>query len=91
MLTSCTDYDPVGPSPADVVEEMLKKMTLREKVGQLFFVRPESLDTTIHWKEYADLMPLELQYVNDCMRCVNEKYDVHRRRGWARGTHCQQS
>lgn len=76
MLTSCTDDDPVGPSPADVVEEMLKKMTLREKVGQLFFVRPESLDTTIHWKEYADLMPLELQYVNDCMRGVNEKYPV---------------
>jgi len=75
LLISCTnDDDPVGPSPSDDVEEQLSKMTLREKVGQLFFIRPEALDTTIHWKEYADLMPLELQKVNDCMKGVNEKY-----------------
>jgi len=77
MLTSCTDDDnSVRPSPEDEVEEILRKMTLREKVGQLFFVRPEALDTTIHWKEYADLMPLELQEVNKCMMGVNEKYPV---------------
>ena len=77
LLISCTNDDaPVGPSPSDDVEEQLSKMTLREKVGQLFFIRPEALDTTIHWKEYADLMPLELQKVNDCMKGVNEKYPV---------------
>ena len=38
VITSCTNDDnPVGPSPEDEVEEMLNKMTLREKVGQLFF------------------------------------------------------
>lgn len=31
------------------------EMTLREKVGQMFFVRPEALDTSIHWSEYAVL------------------------------------
>ena len=76
VLTSCTYEDNPAPSPADEVEEQLRKMTLREKVGQLFFIRPEALDTTIHWKAYADLMPYELQEVNDCMKGVNEKYPV---------------
>ena len=76
VLTSCTHEDNPAPSPADEVEEQLRKMTLREKVGQLFFIRPEALDTTIHWKAYADLMPYELQEVNDCMKGVNEKYPV---------------
>ena len=76
VLTSCSTNDiPVVP-PADEVEEQLQKMTLREKVGQLFFVRPEALDTTIHWNTFDDLMPLELQEVNDCMKGVNEKYPV---------------
>ena len=45
VLTSCTnDDDPVSP-PTDEVETQLQKMTLREKVGQLFYVRPECLDT----------------------------------------------
>ena len=40
VLTSCTnDDDPVVPT--DEVEVQLQKMTLREKVGQLFYVRPE--------------------------------------------------
>ena len=77
LFTSCSNDDnPISPTPGDTVEEQLQKMTLREKVGQMFFVRPECLDTTIHWKEYADLMPLELQEVNDCMKGVNEKYPV---------------
>lgn len=77
LFTSCSNDDnPVSPTSGDTVEEQLQKMTLREKVGQMFFVRPECLDTTIHWKEYADLMPLELQEVNNCMKGVNEKYPV---------------
>lgn len=76
VLISCSTNDiPVVP-PADEVEEQLQKMTLREKVGQLFFVRPEALDTTIHWKAYADLPAFELQAVNKCMKGVNEKYPV---------------
>lgn len=49
-LVSCTnDDDPVAPTPVDEVEAQLQKMTLREKVGQMFYVRPEVLDTTIHY------------------------------------------
>ena len=51
VLTSCSnDDDPVTP-PTDEVEAQLQKMTLREKVGQLFYVRPECLDTTIHFNQ----------------------------------------
>ena len=58
-------------------------MTLREKVGQMFYVRPECLDTTIHiWGSggvdatVAELARIKLQAVNATMRAVNEKYPV---------------
>ena len=77
ILSSCSNDDvPVEPTLEDKVEEQLRQMTLREKVGQMIFVRPEDLDTTIHWNTFDDLMPLELQEVNDCMKRVNEKYPV---------------
>lgn len=65
-LTSCSENDNSGgSSPESEVEEMLRKMTLREKVGQLFFVRPEALDPDIHWENPpTDLAPLKLQEVN---------------------------
>ena len=48
VLTSCSnDDDP--EETTDEVEAQLQRMTLREKVGQLFYVRPECLDTTIHF------------------------------------------
>lgn len=52
LLTSCSsDDDPVEMAPTDEVEAQLQKMTLREKVGQMFYVRPECLDTTIHFNQ----------------------------------------
>ena len=49
LLASCSNNDdPVVPQPADDVEEELAKMTLTEKVGQMFYTRLESLDTTFH-------------------------------------------
>lgn len=84
LLTSCSDDDDHnGASYDDVVEAQLKKMTLREKVGQLFYVRPEVLDTTIHYGHTggvdvttADLAKIKLQAVNATMLAVNEKYPV---------------
>ena len=83
VFTSCTnDDDPVTP-PTDEVEAQLQKMTLREKVGQLFYVRPECLDTTIHFNRSGgidqsvdDLTKIKLQAVNEMMRKVNENYPV---------------
>ena len=83
ILTSCSsEDDPVTP-PTDEVEAQLQRMTLREKVGQLFYVRPECLDTTIHFNQPSDvdgstddITAIKLQAVNATMRGVNEKYPV---------------
>ena len=63
-------------NPLDDVSVDISKMTLREKVGQLFFVRPEALDTSIHWNEYAELTDYKLQQVNKTMSAVNKDYPV---------------
>ncbi len=44
MLAACSDdKDNPTPIPPDPVEQRLAEMTLREKVGQLFIIRPEAL------------------------------------------------
>ena len=75
VLTSCSNDDAVTPPPAEV-EAMLKKMTLREKVGQMFFVRVESLDPLIEWTTYDDLANLKNQEITMKMRKVNHDYPV---------------
>ena len=75
VLTSCSNDDTVTPPPAEV-EAMLKKMTLREKVGQMFFVRIESLDPSIEWTTYDDLANLKNQEITMEMRKVNHDYPV---------------
>ena len=84
MLTSFTNGDaPDSPIQADEVEAQLQKMTLREKVGQLFYVRPECLDTTIHFNLpddvdsiSDDIKAIKLHAVNATMRGVNRNYPV---------------
>ena len=76
VLTSCSpDNDDNPVAPTDEVEAQLQKMTLREKVGQLFYVRPECLDTTIHFNQPSsvdgstdDIRAIKLQAVNETMR-----------------------
>ena len=84
VLTSLTNGDALdSPIQADGVEAQLQAMTLREKVGQLFIVRPESLDTTIHFNlpegidgRVDDIKAIRLQAVNATMRGVNRNYPV---------------
>ena len=84
VLSSCSNEDDnTDTPPADEVEAQLRQMTLREKVGQMFYVRPECLDTTIHFNRSGgidqsvdDLTKIRLQAVNETMRKVNEKYPV---------------
>lgn len=84
VFTSCSsDNDDNPVVPTNEVEAQLQKMTLREKVGQLFYVRPECLDTTIHFNQPSsvdgstdDIRTIKLQAVNETMRGVNEKYPV---------------
>ena len=76
VLTSCSsDDEPVVP-PTDEVEAQLQQMTLREKVGQLFYVRLESLDPTIEWTTYDDLANIKILEVTENMKSVNKNYPV---------------
>ena len=75
LFTSCTNEDsPVIPD--DEIEAQLDKMTLKEKIGQMFYVRLESLDTTIHWNTYADLQKNPMHDLNKTIRGVNAKYPI---------------
>ena len=76
MLTSCSNDDESGKTPADEVEALLQKMTLREKVGQMFYIRIESLDPSIEWTTFDDLAALKNQEITMKMRHTNEQYPV---------------
>ena len=82
VFTSCSSDDDNDNTvvPTDEVEAQLKQMTLREKVGQLFYVRPECLDTTIHFNKSGgidesvdDIKEIKLQTVKATRRGENEK------------------
>ncbi|MCR5851235.1 MAG: glycoside hydrolase family 3 protein [Bacteroidaceae bacterium] len=76
VLTSCANNDdPVLP-PTDEVEAQLQKMTLREKVGQMFYVRLESLDPSIKWTTYDDLANIKILEVTENIKRTNEQYPV---------------
>lgn len=62
--------------PSVDVEAELAKMSVREKVGQLFCLRPEALDTTIHYVSSDELPSFHLQEVNDRMRALAAEYPV---------------
>ena len=61
-------------APVPDVEERLQEMSLREKVGQLFCLRPEALDTTIHYESSAELPAFSLQEVNARMQALAADY-----------------
>ena len=61
---------------AAVIEEELSQMTLREKVGQLFYIRPESLDPEIEYTTSADLPDVRLQDVNGRMKETASRYPM---------------
>jgi len=76
VLTSCSNDDDDVTPPADEVEALLQKMTLREKVGQLFYVRLESLDPSIEWTTYDDLANIKILEVTENIKRTNEQYPV---------------
>ena len=58
------------------IEKELKRMTLREKIGQLFIVRPEAFDPEIEWTTGEDLVPYAIRSVNARMAATNRQYPV---------------
>ena len=77
LVISCT-CGVVAPAPEehDPIEEQLSQMTLREKVGQLFCVRPEAFDVALEWDTYEELASHALQDVTPQMQKVNAEYPV---------------
>ena len=58
------------------VERELAQMSLPEKVGQLFWLRPEALDTTIVYESTSELPAFGLREVNPRMRELSARYPV---------------
>ena len=75
-LTSCSNNDEPVVTPTDEVEAQLQQMSLRDKVGQMFYIRLESLDPTIEWTTYDDLANLKILEVTENMKAMNENYPV---------------
>lgn len=73
-LTSCCGSAGKPVVDPDVIESQLKQLTLREKVGQLFCVRPEAFDVALEWDNYAKIATYQLQEVNEQMEKVNAEY-----------------
>ena len=63
-------------SDAAQIEEELAAMTLRDKVGMMFFVRPEALDTDVFYDSPQDLTDISLQEGNDRMRETARNYPM---------------
>jgi beta-N-acetylhexosaminidase len=72
LFQSCA----AGAPDNDRIEKELKRMTLREKIGQLFIVRPEVFDPEIVWETGDDLVPYAIRSVNTRMAATNKKYPV---------------
>jgi beta-N-acetylhexosaminidase len=51
-----------------LIDEAVGRLSLRQKVGQLFIVRPESLEPQIRYASDAELPPYRLQAVSEGMR-----------------------
>lgn len=73
FLVSCAQAPRVDEAQ---VEQALAQMSLREKVGQLFFLRVEALDTTIHYASSSELPAFATQAVNGRMRALAADYPV---------------
>ena len=54
LLTSCSGNARKSQVDPDAIEAQLKSMTLREKVGQLFMIRPDVLEERFSTAELED-------------------------------------
>lgn len=75
-LPLCFSSCAAGGGEEARIERQLKKMTLREKIGQLFIVRPEAFDPEIQWTTGEDLVPYAIRSVNARMAATNKQYPV---------------
>lgn len=65
-----------APEEADPVAALLQQMTLREKVGQLFMIRPDSLDLALPQEQINDEHADGVTALSDAMRKTLQDYPV---------------
>ncbi len=79
-FAACSDNSSDTPTPTDqeYVEQVLDKMTLREKVGQMFWIRPEYLIEKIASGEVQpatkDWPSYNVTSITDEMKALDEEY-----------------
>ena len=74
LTVSCGNNAAKSQVNPDIIESQLSQMTLRDKVGQLFCVRPEAFDVALEWDTYTKIATYQLQEVNEQMIKVNAEY-----------------
>lgn len=73
---SASVSEPLPAASASPVESLLARMTLREKVGQLFMVRPDALDPALSQDEIDDDKADGVKNLSEEMRRTLEQYPV---------------
>ena len=66
---------PEAPA-ADPINALLQQMTLREKVGQLFMVRPDALDPALTQTQIDDERAAGVTELTGAMRAALQQYPV---------------
>ena len=74
LFAACSGSSNKNQVDPDAIETQLQQLTLREKVGQLFCVRPEAFDVALEWDTYSKIASYQLQEVNEQMVKVNQEY-----------------
>lgn len=81
-VSSASSSAPATPAPAPAVtsapedSDPLASMTLREKVGQLFLVRPDALEEALSQDVIDDVDAAGVTKVSDTMRAFLQQYPV---------------
>ena len=77
LLSACSTGNKTAlpQADSDAVQAQLSSMTLREKVGQLFCVRPEALDPVFQ-QSSEGMMAYQMQAVNEETKAFAAQYPV---------------
>lgn len=76
LLTGCAANTVPTAAPALTVEDTLAGISVREKVGQLFIIRPDSLDLALSQENINDSKTEGSTKLTDAMKKTLEQYPV---------------
>lgn len=78
LMFSCSDDDQPGLQPTieQQVEQQLSSLTLKQKVSQMFFVRPEAMYLSVEEVDRGKMTEAKLSSLDNGMRRFCEEYPV---------------